>query len=319
MNRRHMPVRKPPKRHTGAKGYQRYTPRSYSFVQPKPKRRNSLLASLLVLGALVLAVVMITRMWDYRQAEQEYAVYAAIQSSESENMQAEMMAMPSPTQYVAPASTEYPQQQSEAAILSITAPKPTAQPYYSEQVAKLKKQNSDAVAWIEIPDTDVQYPVAQGKDNEYYQTHTFAKKKRATGSIFLDAWNSKSFADFNTVIYGHHMKDGSMFTVLLEYHRDSFLRNHKYINVTLENSKKTYKVFAAYECDESVDFRGFRVSTDRDRINFLKRIVHDSVFTTNAEATPQDRILTLATCTGGERNRYWIVHAVLVEDVTVRQ
>ena len=317
MNRRNTRMRKPLKYTSGAGGYQRYAPRSYSFVQPK--KRKTRLSLLLVLGALVLAVVMITRLWDYRQAEQEYAVYAAMQTSEPENAQAEIAVIPSPTQYAAPAATEYPQQQSVATILTTTAPKPTAQPYYSEQVAKLKKQNSDAVAWIEIPNTAVQYPVAQGKDNEYYQTHTFAKKKRATGSIFLDAWNSKSFADFNTVIYGHHMKDGSMFTGLLEYRHGSFLRNHKYIDVTLESSKKTYKVFAAYECDESVDFRGFHVNTDRDRINFLKRIVHDSVFTTNAEATPQDRILTLATCTSENRNWYWIVHAVLTECVTELQ
>lgn len=162
----------------------------------------------------------------------------------------------------------------------------------------------------------MQYPVAQGADNEYYETHTFKKKRRAGGSIFLDAWNAADGSDFNTVIYGHNMKDGSMFAELREYRHDTFMREHKYIDIEFANSRKQYKVYAAYICDDDVDFRGLYCATEAEKSAFLRGIAHRTEIHTNAEATTSDRLLTLVTCTGGERDRYWIVHAVLVEEQT---
>ena len=307
----------PLKHSSSAKGYKRPTQPISSVRRKKRKSRSSKLALFLTLGAVAVAAVMITRLIDYKDAQDEYAAYAAMVPTTQPYIE-DAETPPAPTVYIAvaaaPAPTYSSMLLSASDIFSAPEPLHNGKPFYSEQVAALKKENSEAVAWIEIPGTAVQYPVAQGKDNEYYQTHTFAKKSRSTGSIFLDSWNSKNLSDFNTVIYGHHMKDGSMFAGLMEYRHENFMRNHKYIYVTLENSKKTYKVFAAYECGDSVDFRAFTANTEKERSAFIKRVSNSSIFNTNADATYKDRLLTLVTCTGGERDKYFVVHAILVEE-----
>ena len=98
-----------------------------------------------------------------------------------------------------------------------------------------------------------------------------------------------------------------------------FLRNHKYIEVTLLHSHKTYKVFSAYIAEGDVDFRGFGCDSAKEKAEFIKQITYRSEVYTNAAATENDRLLKLVTCTSGERDRFWIVHAVLVEGVVTKQ
>ena len=78
----------------------------------------------------------------------------------------------------------------------------------------LKAQNPDVVAWIQIPALDISYPVVQGKDNSYYLHHMFDGKENKNGSIFIDYHNQPEFTDSNTIVYGHNMKNGSMFGTL---------------------------------------------------------------------------------------------------------
>ena len=295
--------------HNKTQGYQRY----HSRLAPPKKRKELRLSLLLLSGAAVLAVVVGLRLWDYHQSRLEYENLAAQIAPEAASAPAEA---PAPPFSPLPSPSTAPAEKALASTKNNTAPKASTKPFYSGSVNALKRQNPDAVAWLDIPDTAMQYPVVQGKDNQYYETHSFAKKSRAGGAIFADAWNLSDFSDFNTVIYGHHMKDGSMFTELREYRHDNFLRNHKYIVLTLENSQKQYKVFAAYDCDEKTDFRGFTHNDSGLKKDFLLQIEKRSEIFTNAEVTVRDKLLTLVTCTGGDRDRYWVVHAVLVEDTT---
>lgn len=89
--------------------------------------------------------------------------------------------------------------------------------------AGLRNINGDIVAWIQIPGIDVDYPVVQGEDNEYYLYHTFRKEANKAGSIFLDYRNCAYFTEQRVIIYGHNMKDGSMFSNLKKY-RDAVFR-----------------------------------------------------------------------------------------------
>ena len=283
--------------------------------------------ALLVVVALAAGIVLLVRFVDYRMAQLEYAGYADI----TDEAEAEAVPPLSPvlTESPSPAPTAptTPATTARAAVVPIITaspvptdtPVPTPEPFFSDRVRKLIRQNSDTIGFIDVQGTDVQYPVVQTKDNDYYMTHTFAKKRRAAGAIFLDTWNRPTLEDFNSIIYGHNMKDGSMFALLREYRHAEFLREHKYIQVTLLNSQKTYKVFSAYIADDDFDFRGFTSATDGEKAAFLKRITYRSEIDTNAEATTADRILTLVTCTSGERDRYWVVHAVLVTDVTAKE
>ena len=88
----------------------------------------------------------------------------------------------------------------------------------------LKKINPDIVAWIRIPDTSIDYPVVQGNDDSYYLTHTFKKTEHVAGAIFLDSDNNADFSDDKNIIYGHNMKDGSMFRGLRNFLGDKFLK-----------------------------------------------------------------------------------------------
>ena len=90
----------------------------------------------------------------------------------------------------------------------------------------LKKINPDIVAWIRIPDTSIDYPVVQGNDDFYYLTHTFKKAEHVAGAIFLDSDNNADFSDDKNIIYGHNMKDGSMFRGLRNFLDDEFLKEH---------------------------------------------------------------------------------------------
>ena len=88
--------------------------------------------------------------------------------------------------------------------------------------AEFRKINEDIVAWIQIPGIDVDYPVVQGEDNEYYLHHTFQKEANKAGSIFLDYRNRADFTEQRVLIYGHNMRDGSMFSDLKRYQDNTF-------------------------------------------------------------------------------------------------
>lgn len=82
---------------------------------------------------------------------------------------------------------------------------------------KLEEINPDVIAWIEIPGLEISYPVVQGRDNDYYLHHLITGENHKSGSIFMDFHNQEDLSDRNTIIYGHNMKDGSMFGTLDQY------------------------------------------------------------------------------------------------------
>lgn len=110
----------------------------------------------------------------------------------------------------------------------------------------LKEINPDIVAWIRIPEV-FDYPVVQGEDNQYYLSHTFRKESNIAGSIFLDYRNSRDFTDSKIIIYGHNMKDGSMFHVLREFQDMDFYREHGEIRLYLPNGSIQVYEIVGYE------------------------------------------------------------------------
>ena len=104
---------------------------------------------------------------------------------------------------------------------------------------KLKRMNKDIVAWIKVPGTKVSYPIVQGKDNSTYLHRTFYKKYNPSGCIFLDYKCKKDFMSDNNVIYGHHMRDGSMFATFVKYKNRSFWKKHQKIILYLPKETRT--------------------------------------------------------------------------------
>jgi len=112
--------------------------------------------------------------------------------------------------------------------------------------AALQKKNPQIVAWVSIPNMPVDYAVVKGKDNTYYLKHDAAKRKSSSGAIFLDSKLKKDFSNSDSILYGHQMRDKSMFGSLTKYRSTSFKNKHQYIFVYTPTATKKYKVSSTF-------------------------------------------------------------------------
>lgn len=181
---------------------------------------------------------------------------------------------------------------------------------------KLQKKNSDVYAWIRIPGTDIDYPILQHKnDNSYYLTHTLEGKEKPEGAIYTEDYNSRDFTDPNTVIYGHNMKNGSMFRQLHDYQDRKFMKENQEILIYLPDQILHYQIFAAYVYDNRHLLQSFEFKDPDVFRNYLKSVQGrkemGSSIDTSVELTGEDPIITLSTCNGNDEQRY-LVQAVLL-------
>lgn len=171
----------------------------------------------------------------------------------------------------------------------------------------LKQINQDVVAYIEIPDTNISYPILQANDNEYYLSHDINRKYNSCGAIFLDKDNNSNFKDDNTVIYGHHLTRGTMFTEL-EKIQNNTLSNDIYINIYTENENIKYKVFSSYITTPENALVAIDIN---DKTMFIEETLKRSEIDFKLLPNEDDKILTLYTCDSSMKNRI-IVHAVKI-------
>ncbi|MCI7713584.1 MAG: class B sortase, partial [Clostridiales bacterium] len=171
--------------------------------------------------------------------------------------------------------------------------------------------NSDVLGWILIPGTAVSYPVVQGTDNDYYLNHTWKKWTSVVGSIFLECHNSRDLSDFNTIIYGHRMNNGSMFASLKNYKKQSWWSDHPCVYITDDSGSHKYEIFAAYEVSTEGETYRLGFGSDREKQAFIDYCLAQSVIDTGVVPRTYDRILTLSTCTGQGHATRWVVQAVL--------
>lgn len=182
----------------------------------------------------------------------------------------------------------------------------------------LQKDYPDIYAWIQIPDTKVDYPIVQHEnDNSYYLNHTVEGKEKPEGAIFTEDYNEKDFKDPNTIIYGHNMKNGSMFRGLHDYQDRKFFKEHQDLVIYLPEQILHYKIFAAYIYDDRHLMKSFDFEDEKVYASYLQSIfTHNQmgdVIDNTAEVTKEDRIITLSTCNGNSSQRY-LVQAVLVSE-----
>lgn len=166
----------------------------------------------------------------------------------------------------------------------------------------------DYTGWIKIDNTKIDYPVVKGKDNQFYLDHNYKKEKSDAGAIFMDRRNLGNKYDKHTIIYGHNMRNGSMFKDLNKYLNESFFNNNALI--TFEDLYKDYKyqVISAYYISADLETIAFEINEETIH-SFIKRSLHSSDY----EYDENDRFLTLATCNSILDNGRMVVHAVLVE------
>lgn len=180
----------------------------------------------------------------------------------------------------------------------------------------LTAQYPDVYAWIRIPGTKIDYPIVQREgDNGYYLNHTIDGKKKTEGSIYTEDYNGKDFEDANTVIYGHNMKNGSMFKGLHKYKDKQFLLDNSELYIYQKDRVLKYKIFAAYVYDNRHLMLSFDFEDEDVFRNYLNNVLTkrdiSSNINTNVDVTVKDKIITLSTCNNNDKQRY-LVQAVLL-------
>ena len=172
------------------------------------------------------------------------------------------------------------------------------------QVEELKKENQDIVGWIEIEGTNINYPVLQGTDNQYYMKHTYNKENSKDGSIFLDKSYDWNIPSTNLLLYGHNNKNGTMFQNLLKYKDESFYKEHPTIRFTTINDDCQYEIISAflsrvYYEDEQNVFRYYYFINANDETeynNYIEESKKASLYDTGKSAEYGEQLLTLSTC-----------------------
>lgn len=184
--------------------------------------------------------------------------------------------------------------------------------------AALQQENSDIYAWICIPDTEVDYPILQSStDNSYYLNHTVDHQAGFPGSIYTENLNAKDFSDPNTVIYGHQMRNNTMFGGLYQYQDQSYMQEHSKILIYTPDHIRTYQVFAAVTYDNRHIMYSFDF-TDKEQyqayLDSLKAVRNMATcWDESVDVTVEDRIITLSTCNGNDEQRF-LVEAVLIDE-----
>lgn len=191
--------------------------------------------------------------------------------------------------------------------------------YIPIDFAKLKETNEDIYAWIEIEDTNIAYPIVQHPtDDSYYLDYTIDGKKGYPGSIYTESINAKDFSDFNTVVYGHDMKNGTMFKHLHKFEKADFFDSHDTVTIYTETEHKEYKVFAAIVFDDRHLMYSFNYDTAEGRKAFLETIFEShnmkNLYRDDVIVDENSHILTLSTCIGGKPNNRYLVLAVEVDE-----
>lgn len=184
-------------------------------------------------------------------------------------------------------------------------------PWADIDLEALREVNEDVVGWLAIPGTDISYPLIRPQDNETYLTHSWDMTATSAGAIFLDyrvAWEPRGF---NTIIYGHNMRNGTMFGALRDYRRDGFWEQCPTVCLIDGEGVHYYDVFAAWE--PRVTDVAFQpdVSTEKSRQDFLDTALGRSVIHTGVVPTADSEILTLSTCTNMGYATRWVVQAAL--------
>lgn len=197
----------------------------------------------------------------------------------------------------------------------VVAPPEEEDPYLRQleelSLEALREVNPQVVGWILIPDTEINYPLMQGKDNDYYLNRTWDQRKNDVGSIFLEQFSNPDLTDFNTIVYGHNMKDGSMFADLQAYREQSFLEAHPYVYIRSDYGVYRYEIFSSYLAKVDSSTYGLDFPGEESRIRFLEDALRNSAIRTDTEPEPTDRILTLSTCSGRGYATRWVVHGRL--------
>ena len=271
----------------------------------KNRTRKAMSAVLLVVF-LVSTGLLLRNFLGYGSGDSEYSDAAALARTDS--------AREEPATRETVAVTVPPETPEEPVMVWVPAPLEEADPRIEKleetDLAALRQVNEDVLGWIQIPGTKIDYPILQGEDNEYYLKRTWKGHRNPVGSIFLESRNSGGFTDWNTIVYGHNMSDGSMFAALHKFRKEDFWEKHPYVYIVTDAGVLRYEIFSSYTAKVESKTYGLSFNQTKTREEFLAMALENSQIDTGIRPELTDLILTLSTCGGGEESRR-VVHARL--------
>ena len=185
---------------------------------------------------------------------------------------------------------------------------------------ELKEENEDIYAWIYIPNTNIDYPILQhDTDNDYYLNHNVDGSSGYPGCIYSQVqYNGMDFTDKNTVLYGHNMKNGTMFADLHKFEDINFFDENRYVYIYMPDKALTYEIFGAYIFTDALIPEKYDFNSEQGFKDYLEMVFSVSGATfhndTVNKMTFDDKLLTLSTCIPNQERFRWIVQGVLEEE-----
>ena len=268
------------------------------------KDKNKLIIVLIVIFALIFLAVagyIVFRIVNSAAANKEYTELASSYASDISNSATDQ-----------PGSVAQSSDKPESGDTTPTVKNPV-------NVPELEEENKDIYAWINIPNTNVNYPVAQSyEDDNFYLDHDIHKHYSFPGTIYSQSCNKRDFTDRVTVLYGHNMLDGSMFATLHNFSDPDFFENNKYIYIYTENKKLTYEVVSAYIYDDRHIMNSFNFTDDEVYAEWQQEALNPRSVSSNVrkdvKLTTDDKMLVLSTCLNGGGDGRYLVQGVLIKD-----
>lgn len=180
--------------------------------------------------------------------------------------------------------------------------------------------NPDLYAWIKVPGTVIDYPVAQSsnEDDNYYLHHNYMGNYEFAGTIYSQRHNTKYFLERMTVLYGHNMLDGSMFAELHKFSDPEFFKENDIIYIYIPGHVLTYRIFAAYDYDDRHLMNSFRFYDDEVFSQYINDCLNphstNAIVREGVELNLKSKLITLSTCHDYNSSLRFLVQGVLVDD-----
>lgn len=187
--------------------------------------------------------------------------------------------------------------------------------------ASLKEINEDVYAWIKVPNTKIDYPIVQNEVTDYYLRRSIYKKYLLAGCIYTNSVNKKDFSDPVTLVYGHNMRDDTMFNMLHEFEDKTFFDQNEFFYIYLPGRKLTYRILSSLKYDNRRITTAYDFSKKEDIESFQYSILNPKFELFNSrdfEVTADDKIVTLSTCFANKPAYRYLVNGVLIKDEPIQ-
>lgn len=189
-------------------------------------------------------------------------------------------------------------------------------PFQNVDLSALKEKNNDTVGFINVKNTNINYPIVQTTNNDYYLNHAYDKSYNEAGWVFMD-YRNNNFNDFNTIIYGHGRLNKTVFGSLKDLLKDSWQSNKE--NYTLTISSLTmnyvYQIFSIYTIDAESYYIKTEFDNNEEKLDWITEMNNRNTSIIYSPANINDKIITLSTCLNNDNGRI-VVHAKLIKQQT---